>query len=54
VHTSIHFCIIDTLRTVRWAAEHRGRSMALQDPLIAEADLLQSVLAFENETYSIT
>jgi hypothetical protein len=28
--------------------------MALQDPLIAEAGLLRSVLAFETRTYSIT
>jgi hypothetical protein len=42
------------LRAVRWAGEHRRRSMALQDPLIAEANLLRSVLAFENQTYSIT
>jgi hypothetical protein len=30
------------------AGEHKGRSAALQQPIIAEADLLWSVLAFEN------
>jgi len=45
VHTSIQFRIMYNLRAVRWTGEHRGRSMALQDPLIAEADLLRSVVS---------
>jgi hypothetical protein len=45
---NIEFCIMYNLRPVMLAGEHRGRSVALQHPVIAEPDLLQSVLAFKN------
>jgi hypothetical protein len=46
--TTIDFCINTPPHDEEWAGDHKGKSLALQDPLILEADLLRSVLAFEN------